>query len=60
MLCMSMGGIVTLFEYRWRGKGISLKIVSIPGEGKGLFKVFDYTRSMYVGAHVSYCIIALK
>ena len=34
--------------------------LNIPGEGKGLFKVFDYTRSMYVGAHVSYCIIALK
>ena len=41
------GGVVTLSEYPWRGNEIGLKIISVPKKGRGLFKFFNYPRSVY-------------
>ena len=54
------GGAVTLSEYPWRGKRIGLKIISVPREGRGLFKKFNYPSQCIVGAYVSHCIIVRK
>jgi len=44
---MCIKGAGTLFGYPWRGKGIGLKIISIPGEERGLLRIFNYPRSMH-------------
>ena len=36
--------VLTLSEYLMRGKGIGLKIISVLGEGRGIFKNFNHPR----------------
>jgi len=40
-------GAVILFGYPWRTNGISLKIISVLGEGRVLLRIFNYPRSMH-------------